>query len=110
MAGRIPTTAKGWLEKAARQEPAEALVSVRHALELDPQSYDAQLANCIILEGNHEAAEAITACTAILDKHPAESYALAARGRAFQETGDQVSAKRDLDAACKAGKKSACNP
>jgi hypothetical protein len=105
---RIPTTAAGWLKRAASEEPADALASVRHALELEPTSYDAQLALCIMLAANHDAAAAITACNTVLAKHPDESYALAARGRAFVETGDHASAKHDLDAACKAGKKSAC--
>ncbi|MEO8840080.1 MAG: serine/threonine-protein kinase [Kofleriaceae bacterium] len=105
---RIPTNAAGWLKRAASEEPADALASVRHALELEPTSYDAQLALCIMLEANHDAAAAITACTTVLAHHPDESYALAARGRAFTETGDHASAKRDLDAACKAGKQSAC--
>lgn len=105
---RIPTTATGWLKRAASEEPAEALASVRHALELEPNSYDAQLALCIMLEANHDAAAAIMACTTVLANHPDEAYALAARGRALIETGDHASAKRDLGAACKAGKKSAC--
>ena len=105
---RIPTNATGWLKRAASEEPADALSSVRHALELEPNSYDAQLALCIMLAANHDAAAAITACNTVLAKHPDESYALAARGRAFSETGDHTSAKHDLDAACKAGKKSAC--
>jgi tetratricopeptide (TPR) repeat protein len=98
------------LKRAASEEPADALASVRHALELElePTSYDAQLALCIMLEANHDAAAAIAACTTVLANHPDESYALAARGRAFTETGDHASAKRDLDAACEAGKKSAC--
>ncbi len=105
---RIPTTATGWLRRAGTEEPAEALASVRHALELEPTSYDAQLALCIELAANHQDAAAITACTAVLDQKPRDTYALLARGRARTGAGDRDGAKRDLDAACKLGKKSAC--
>jgi hypothetical protein len=105
---RIPTTATGWLQRAGTEEPAQALASVRHALELEPTSYDAQLALCIELAANHEDAAAVTACTTVLDKKPKDGYALLARGRARTATGDRDGAKRDLDAACKLGKKSAC--
>ena len=106
---RIPTTAAGWLKRASSEEPAAALASVRHALELEPESDDARLALCIMLAANHDGPGAITACTTVISTHPAEAYALAARGRAYAETGDHANAKSDLDRACKAGKKSACD-
>ena len=105
---RIPTTAPGWLKRAASEEPASALVSVQHAVELDPTSNDAQIALCVMLEANQKSGEAVTACSAVLAKHPSDGYALAARGRAYADLGDVTGSKRDLDAACKAGKKSAC--
>ena len=105
---RIPTTATGWLQRAGTEEPAEALASVRHALELEPSSYDAQLALCIELAANHQDAAAIQACDVVLAKKPKDTYALLARGRAKTAAGDRDGAKVDLDAACKLGKKSAC--
>ena len=105
---RIPTTATGWLQRAGTEEPADALASVRHALELEPTSYEAQLALCIELAANHEDADAIAACDTVLAKKPKDTYALLARGRAKSAAGDTAGAKADLAAACKLGKKSAC--
>ncbi|HEY6033330.1 MAG TPA: protein kinase [Kofleriaceae bacterium] len=105
---RIPTTATGWLQRAGTEEPAEALASVRHALELEPTSYEAQLALCIELAANHRDADAIAACDTVLAKKPKDTYALLARGRAKAAAGDTAGAKADLAAACKLGKKSAC--
>jgi Flp pilus assembly protein TadD len=105
---RIPTTATGWLQRAGTEEPADALASVRHALELEPTSYEAQLALCIELAANHRDADAIAACDTVLAKKPKDPYALLARGRAKSAAGDAAGAKTDLAAACKLGKQSAC--
>jgi len=105
---RIPTTVTGWLQRAGTEEPADALASVRHALELEPTSYEAQLALCIELAANHEDADAIAACDTVLAKKPKDTYALLARGRAKSAAGDTAGSKADLAAACKLGKKSAC--
>lgn len=105
---RIPTTATGWLQRAGTEEPAEALASVRHALELEPTSYEAQLALCIELAANHQDAAAIAACDGVLAKKPKDTYALLARGRAKAAAGDTAGSRADLAAACKLGKKSAC--
>jgi hypothetical protein len=105
---RIPTTATGWLQRAGTEEPADALASVRHALELEPTSYEAQLALCIELAANHRDADAITACDTVLAKKPKDPYALLARGRAKSAAGDAAGAKPDFAAACKLGKQSAC--
>ncbi|HET9989557.1 MAG TPA: serine/threonine-protein kinase [Kofleriaceae bacterium] len=104
---RIPTTATGWLQRAGTEEPADALASVHHALELEPTSYEAQLALCIELAANHRDADAIAACDTILAKKK-NAYALLARGRAKAAAGDTAGAKADLAAACKLGKQSAC--
>src|SRR3569832_1680221 len=105
---RIPTTATGWLQRAGTEEPADALASVRHALELEPTSYEAQLALCIELAANHRGAGAGAAGETGLAKKPKATYALLARGRAKAAAGDTAGAKADLAAACKLGKKSAC--
>ncbi|MFT3693636.1 MAG: serine/threonine-protein kinase [Kofleriaceae bacterium] len=104
---RIPTSVRGWLERAGNQEPADALISVRKALEIDPDSADAHQALCIMLAANHDTT-AIAECDKVLTGHPSDGYALAARGRAKLDAGDTVGGKADLAAACKVGKKTAC--
>ena len=41
-----PRTARAWLQRAARQAPSDAISSVRHALEIDPDWAEAQSALC----------------------------------------------------------------
>lgn len=104
---RIPTTVKGWLERAGSQEPADALASVRKAIELDPGSPEAQQALCIMLVANRDST-AIAQCDKVLSGHPRDGYALLARGRAKLAAGDVAGGNADLAAACKAGRASAC--
>src|SRR3569833_1380049 len=73
---RIPPSAAGWLQRAGTVEPADALASVRHALVLEPTSYEAQLALCIELAAIHRDADAIAACDTVLAKKPKDTYAL----------------------------------
>jgi hypothetical protein len=53
-----PTTAQGWLELAKTQPPADALVSVRQALELQPgwRAAEEQLCALLTLLGDPAAA------------------------------------------------------
>ncbi len=49
-----PTTARAWLQRAAKQPPSEAIGSLRHALEIDPDWAEAQSALCRALVATHD--------------------------------------------------------
>jgi tetratricopeptide (TPR) repeat protein len=94
--GKAPTTASGWLELAATQEPAEAVVSVRQALALSPSWLDAQIALCAALAASKDTG-AIAACEVALRRKPDDVALLAAHGAALLQAGDARAALVDLD-------------
>lgn len=94
--GPTPTTARGWLELAGTQEPAQAVASVRRALALSPEWLEAQVALCVTLAGAHDDG-AIGACTVALKRRPTEPSALAARGTAYLRAKQPAEAIADLD-------------
>lgn len=94
--GTTPTTASGWLELAATQPPADAVVSIRHALALSPTWLDAQIALCAALAATRDAG-AVAACEVALRRKPDEVTLLAAHGAALLEAGDVQRALVDLD-------------
>ncbi|HEU4612626.1 MAG TPA: hypothetical protein VFS15_11140, partial [Kofleriaceae bacterium] len=94
--GTTPTTASGWLELAATQPPAEAVVSIRHALALSPTWLDAQIALCAALAATKDAG-AVAACEVALRRKPDDVTLLAAHGAALLEAGDAQRALVDLD-------------
>jgi hypothetical protein len=102
-----PTTATGWLELAAKQEPADAVRSVRHALALNPTWLQAQLALCTTLSAA-DGEGALAACDIALRRRPNDGPALVARARARRATGDHDGAAADLEHACKVGEIVAC--
>jgi hypothetical protein len=102
-----PTTAAGWLELAAKQEPADAVRSVRHALAINPTWLQAQLALCTTLSAAG-GDEAIAACDIALRRQPSSGAALLARARARRSAGDHEGAGADLERACKLGELVAC--
>jgi tetratricopeptide (TPR) repeat protein len=93
-----PTTASGWLELAATQQPAEAVASVRHALALNPTWLDAQVALCIELAAAKDDG-AVEACETALRRKPDDTVLLGARGAAHLHAGDTAAALVDLDRA-----------
>jgi hypothetical protein len=102
-----PTTATGWLELANKQEPADAVKSVRRALAINPTWLDAQIALCTTMTAASQDG-AIAACDAALRRRPSSGPVLAARGRAKKLAGDHAGAADDLASACKHGEISAC--
>jgi serine/threonine protein kinase len=91
-----PTTARGWLELAARQPPAEAVTSIRQALALSPTWLDAQMALCATLAVAKDPG-AVAACEVALRRKPDDVAMLAARGAALLHAGDAQRALADLD-------------
>jgi hypothetical protein len=102
-----PTTATGWLELAAKQEPNDAVRSVRHALAINPTWLQAQLALCTALSAAGDDGT-IAACDIALHRRPNHGPALVARARARRATGDHDGAAADLERACQAGEIVAC--
>jgi tetratricopeptide (TPR) repeat protein len=95
-AGTTPTTARGWLELAATQEPAQAAASARHALALSPDWTDAQIVLCAALAAAKDDG-ALGACEVALHKKPADPTLLAARGAAYLHANKPAEAIADLD-------------
>ena len=95
---RIPTTADGWLRLAVKQEPTQALASVRHALELDPKSANAHGMLCVELSAAKDP-QAVEACDTALAMKPGQAAVLDARGVAKHDRGDVDGALVDFDAA-----------
>jgi tetratricopeptide (TPR) repeat protein len=94
--GPTPTTARGWLDLAATQQPADAVASVRHALQLSPDWLDAQLALCVALAAAKDDG-ALGACDVALRRKPNDPAMLAARGAAYLHAGKPAEAIADLD-------------
>jgi hypothetical protein len=93
---QTPTTAQGWINLAAKQSPAEAAVSIRHALELNPGWADALGALCVELAAARDDA-AIAACDDALRALPNEMKVLASRGAARVRGGLTAAGLADLD-------------
>jgi hypothetical protein len=51
-----PTTARGWLQQARRQDPHDAVISLRYALEIDPDWDEAAGALCRVLRASKDSA------------------------------------------------------
>ncbi len=96
--GQTPSTAAGWLEKAAKQEPVDAVASIRHALTLDPDSRDGLAGLCLALATSHDVG-AVAACDTAIVRQPQNATLLAARGAAKLNAGNAADALVDLDAA-----------
>jgi hypothetical protein len=96
--GTTPTTASGWLELAATLTPADAVVSIRHALALSPTWLDAQIALCAALAAAKDPG-AVAACEVALRRKPDNVTLLVAHGAALLEAGDARRALVDLDRA-----------
>jgi hypothetical protein len=94
--GTPPTTASGWLELAATQQPADAVVSIRRALALSPTWLDAQIALCAALAATNDPG-ALGACETALRRKPDDVTLLAAHGAALLQAGDAKAALVDLD-------------
>ena len=94
--GPTPTTARGWLDLAATQQPADAVASIRHALQLSPDWLDAQLALCASLVAAKDDG-AIGACNVALRRKPNDPTMLGARGAAYLQAGKPADAIADLD-------------
>ena len=94
--GQTPTTARGWLELAATQQPVQAVASVRHALALSPDWADAQIALCAALAAAEDDG-ALGACDVALHRKPNDPVVLAARGIAHLHAGKPADAIADLD-------------
>ena len=91
-----PTTARGWLERAKTQEPADALESIRHALVLSPDWAEAQDMLCVVLAATKDEA-AIDACAKSIKRSPANWQLHAARGAALVNANRGAEALADLD-------------
>ncbi len=76
-----PTTADGWLLVAHRQHPAEAAVSLRHALAIDPTRRDVEADLCSALAAADDPA-ALAACETALVHDPTNATVSAAHARA----------------------------
>jgi tetratricopeptide (TPR) repeat protein len=94
--GSTPTTARGGLELAATQEPAQAAASARHALAISPDWTDAQIVLCAALAAAKDDG-ALGACEVALHKKPADPTLLAARGAAYLHANKPAEAIADLD-------------
>jgi tetratricopeptide (TPR) repeat protein len=94
--GPAPTTARGWLDLAATQEPADAVASIRQALQLSPGWLDAQLALCASLVAAKDDG-ALGACNVALRRKPNDPTMLGARGAAYLQAGKPADAIADLD-------------
>ena len=94
--GPRPTTATGWLELARSQEPADAVVSIRHALTLSPDWPEAQDMLCVALAATKDPG-AIDVCTISIKRDSADVALRAARGASLVHAGRHVEALKDLD-------------
>jgi tetratricopeptide (TPR) repeat protein len=94
--GAAPTTARGWLDLAATQQPTEAVASIRHALQLSPDWIDAQRALCASLAAAKDDG-ALGACAVALRRKPNDPTMLAARGAAYLQAGKPTDAIADFD-------------
>jgi tetratricopeptide (TPR) repeat protein len=94
--GVTPTTARGWVDLAATQEPAQAAASARHALALSPDWTDAQIVLCATLAAAKDDG-ALGACEVALRKKPNDPTLLAARGVANLHANHPADAIADLD-------------
>jgi predicted Zn-dependent protease len=94
--GPTPTTARGWLDLAATQQPADTVASIRHALQLSPDWLDAQLALCASLVAAKDDG-ALGACNVALRRKPNDPTMLGARGAAYLQAGKPADAIADLD-------------
>ena len=94
--GPRPTTATGWLELARSQEPADAVVSIRHALTLSPDWPEAQDMLCVVLAATKDAG-AIDVCTISIKRDSTDVALRAARGASLVHAGRHVEALQDLD-------------
>ena len=94
--GPAPVTAAGWLDLAATQQPAGALVSIRQALALQPTWVLARERLCEILS-KLEDPDAVDACDAMVGAHPGVGRWLGLRAIARLRAGQLDAARRDLD-------------
>jgi Flp pilus assembly protein TadD len=94
--GPTATTARGWLDLAETQPPAQAVVSVRHALALSPDWPEAEVALCVTLAASEDDG-ALAACDVAVRAKPGDTNALAARAAAHLRAGRAADAIADLD-------------
>ena len=94
--GETPTTARGWLQLASSQTPPEAVISIRHALALNPAWPEAQGALCIALAAAKDPG-ALAPCDTAVHARPGDTNVLAARGAAHLAAQDFTDAIADLD-------------
>jgi tetratricopeptide (TPR) repeat protein len=93
-----PSTARGWLDVAATQAPAQAVTSIRKALELNPTWPEAQAALCgALLDLRDDGA--LGACEAALQSRPGDTKLHGARGTAYLRAGKSAQAIDDLTVA-----------
>lgn len=90
-----PTTARGWFERSRREPPTDAVYSLRHALELEPDWPEAAHDLCLRLLQLH-AADAGAACDRALALAPTDVETRGMRGAARLIAGDYPGAIADL--------------
>jgi hypothetical protein len=91
-----PQTATGWLELAKKQQPADAVASIREALILSPRWIEAEAALCMALSSARDAA-ALSACDTALQRRPDDIMLLSSRATARVRMGRAAEALPDLD-------------
>ncbi|HLL24766.1 MAG TPA: hypothetical protein VK427_21685, partial [Kofleriaceae bacterium] len=91
-----PTTALGWLARAKTQQPADAVVSLRHALSLSPDWPEAQDLLCATLAATKDDT-AIDVCTTSIERDATNVAVRAARGLALVDANRHADALADLD-------------
>lgn len=78
-------------------EFADALVAHENAIRIDPDYPDATINFCDALVQIGKPAEAIQACNAYLERHPADAGVLASKSIALNETGETGELKELVD-------------